>query len=355
MPAIPLPVVKVRGSSYQRGVQHGSQVGDLIAQYPEALLRASADEGALRALKTGKPLDKEALRARALTFLPQMEAFAPHLIEEIRGIADGARVPFADALLINVRAEVLGLADGGCTGFAAGRTATADGSILAGQNLDQNPVNQALQIILHVEPNEGPAMLMLSFAGLVGYPGLNSAGVTFFQNALSTPVWQGTAMPHYLMKRVLLEQRGREGCLGVFRRARLCSSGNYVLADRDGVWDMEVTPDGFAALPVEDDLVVHTNHFLDSELAKHEALLSALPDSADRLPRMRTLLRAERGQITLAAVQRMLSDHANGPASICRHQDEMITISSIVAEPDQGRLHVSVGNPCVNPYVTYSL
>ena len=75
-----------------------------------------------------------------------------------------------------------------------------------GQNLDQHESNRDLLIMLHVEPDDGPAMLMCSFAGLVGYPGINAAGVSLFQNALSTPVWRGSAMPHYFLKRVLLEQ-----------------------------------------------------------------------------------------------------------------------------------------------------
>ena len=57
-----------------------------------------------------------------MTFLPAMEAFAPHLVEEVRGIADGARVSFAEALLVNVRAEVMGAAasEALCTSFALG-------------------------------------------------------------------------------------------------------------------------------------------------------------------------------------------------------------------------------------------
>ena len=73
------------------------------------------------------------------------------------GSADG--LPFAEVLLVNVRAEVMGLtmADTHCTSFAVGRSATADGSVLWGQNLDQDPLNRDLLIILHVEPDQGPA------------------------------------------------------------------------------------------------------------------------------------------------------------------------------------------------------
>src|SRR6202022_1789345 len=132
------------------------------------------------------------------------------------------------ALLVYGRAEVVGVSGiaAYCTAFAAGRTATADGSVLSGQNLDQHPANRDLLVMLHVEPDSGPAMLMCSFAGLVGYPGINSAGVSFFQNALSTHVWHGSAAPHYFLKRLLLEQTSVAECLAVARRVEVCSSAN---------------------------------------------------------------------------------------------------------------------------------
>jgi isopenicillin-N N-acyltransferase-like protein len=249
----------------------------------------------------------------------------------------------------------MGLDRAGCTSFAAGRGATVDGGILSGQNSDQSPLNTDLQIVLSVEPDEGPACLMASFAGLVGYPGLNEAGVSFFQNALSTPTWVASGIPHYLVKRVLLEQTSLEDCLAVFRRVQFCSSANYVVTDRQSIVDVETTPEGFALVTAEGDLVTHGNHFLHPDLVPQEALLPALPDSACREPRLRALLEARRGTLSLADVKAALSDHDRTPASICRHEEALVTIASIVAEPDQGRLHVAVGNPCENEYVAYSL
>jgi isopenicillin-N N-acyltransferase like protein len=149
------PLVKVFGGPYDRGRQHGRACGDLIRRYPEVLLEVISLEARWRALDRasapGKPAD---LLSRAMTFLPAMEAFAPHLVEELRGIADGAKVSFAEALLVNVRAEVMGAAasEALCTSFALGRAVTADGTILSGQNLDQHPANRDLMIMLHVEP-----------------------------------------------------------------------------------------------------------------------------------------------------------------------------------------------------------
>src|SRR5215207_9697100 len=183
-----LPWVSVSGGPYERGVRYGRQCGDLIARYADILLRTIRQEAAWRTLPVDPSLDRESLLARCLAFLPQYEAFAPHLVEEMRGIADGAKLQFAEVLLVNVRAEVMGIrtddaanrsrsamvARGdGCTAFALGRTATANGEIVAGQNLDQDPLNADLLIMLRVEPDDAPAVLMCTFAGLVGYPGIN--------------------------------------------------------------------------------------------------------------------------------------------------------------------------------------
>ncbi|MGH2366690.1 MAG: C45 family autoproteolytic acyltransferase/hydrolase [Chloroflexota bacterium] len=376
MEAPSFPLVEVYGRPRERGRQHGEACREQVRTYADTLLRVLGGEAQLRSLDAGcadgdarvsagapagassRPgLTREALYARALTFLPAFEAFAPHLVDEIRGIAEGAGVPFEAALLVNVRAEVAGVVDSGCTAFAVGREATASGNVLLGQNQDQSPEMEALGVVLRVRPDDGPPVVMATFGGLVGYPGVNGAGVAHFQNALSNGVWRH-ALPHYPMKRVLFEQRDVAGCLAVFDRARLASCGNYVIGDGTGrLVDVEATPDGYALLEPEEGIVAHTNHFRSDRFRPQERLLGSLPDSAARLGRMQTLLRREHGRITLETVKRALRDHDGEPAAICRHEPgrPMKSIASIIAEPDAGRLHVARGNPCESEYVAYAV
>ena len=70
---------------------------------------------------------------------------------------------------------------------------------------------------------------------------------------------------------------------------------------------------------------------------------------------METLLGEHRGRLTVEKLKDLLADHDNAPTSICRHQDPIVTIASMIAEPDQGRLHVATGNPCQRDFVTYAL
>lgn len=361
----PFPLIEIEGPPYQRGVQFGRACGDLIRRYSQVLRRVVADEARLRTADA-KPaeIDDEELMRRALRFLPWFEAFAPDQVEEIRGVAVGAEVPFELALLANVRAEVAGLDHfaEGCTAVALGRQATADGSVLIGQNQDQNPVMQELVVILHVIPNNGPRMLTATFGGLLGYGGINSAGVGYMMNALANSTWR-MGLPHYPVKRALLQQTDLAGCLRVFDRAPVGSCANNLLVDRQNLADVEATPDGYVVSQPDQrsgDYLVHTNHFRCASLATDEQLLPRIPDSTVRCDRMDALIRERIGRLALADLKGFFADHQGYPQSICRHLDttghgSMKSIYSVIAEPDRGRLHVSVGNPCESEYFTYEL
>ena len=163
-------------------------------------------------------------------------------------------------------------------------------------------------------------------------------------------------MPHYFFKRALLEQADVHGCISLARRAQVCSSANYVLTDRKGTLsDLEMTPDGMVSLEPDNDILVHTNHFRSSTLIPEEALLQIIPDSTRRMARMEQLLSSRRGRITLDDLKNALADHQDSPVAICRHQTSVETIAAIIAEPEQGRLHVAGGQPCSSEFVTYSL
>src|SRR5688572_19977596 len=108
------PLVEARGTHRELGRQHGEQCRDRIRgflDYLAALLR----------------LPPERLRAGAMHFLPLFERHCPHLVEEVRGLAEGAGVDLADALAAQVRGEVAQAQQGeGCTTFVMSGRRTSD-------------------------------------------------------------------------------------------------------------------------------------------------------------------------------------------------------------------------------------
>ncbi len=271
-------------------------------------------------------------------------------------MAAGARISFAEALLLNVRGEVLGLRDEGCTAFAVGRGLTAAGGVIAGQNSDQAAWNEEVLVILKIRPDTGPSAVICTHAGLIGYHGCNAAGVGQFANAVpAAGRWPG-GMPHYLMKRRLLAQTNVAGCLDVLRGARVASPANYVLADRDGaLLDAEITPTALATLDAEGDLIVHTNHYVHPIFRSHNDAMPSLTGSACRAARLAELVRAAAGRVTAETMQHALADQASEPEQICSPAGgpHGKTVASLVAELDQGRLHVARGGAATGTYVTY--
>lgn len=68
---------------------------------------------------------------------------------------------------------------------------TKDGAPLARQNQDLEPEYANVAILLRVSPNDGrPRALMFTFAGQLGYSGMNHLGVAHFANALYDFEWR---------------------------------------------------------------------------------------------------------------------------------------------------------------------
>jgi len=343
MTANPFPLVEVSGSAFELGYQHGAQAADMIERY-------------LRLTERLTQMSRDRLCRNALVFLPLIERFSPAYLEEVRGLAAGAAISFEEALLCQARAEAGFIPEGGCSSFALTGAATADGQTLAGQNQDLPPEYSDVAILLHVKPTDGrPRALMFTFAGQLGYVGMNQTGMCLFANALYDADWQ-LGLPKYPMKRALLEQTTVQAGIDLLTRHRLCSANNLVLVDgQGGLADVEERPDGVAVFQdAPPQRRLHTNHYVSDTFKAFET--NSLPDSCPRLDRLRALVEQQWGAITVNTMQAILADHDNNPGGICRHgAGGMHTISGYIAEPAQGVLHVRRGHGCLGTWQTYEV
>lgn len=181
-----LPVIEISGSPLERGRQYGEavrpQLHAALACYGEAFGRSA-----------GLTWDK--VTARAARWLEPVNAYAPHLVEEMRGIADGAGTGLWDVLALNARGEVIydksfaeiaadGAAEGpadeepaeGCTSFAAYGPASGDGHVYAGQNWDWRAgVADTVVMIRIVQPPK-PTLIMQAGRTQAGAPFLRRSG-----------------------------------------------------------------------------------------------------------------------------------------------------------------------------------
>ncbi len=336
------PLIEVSGTSYEMGYQHGAQAKELVHRYLLWIDKL-----------TGRPRDELCRNARE--FLPRIEALSPALVEEIRGLAEGADISLEEALLCQARAEATRRGpDEGCSAFAVTGAATADGNALAGQNQDLQPEYSDVAILLHLKPTDGrPRVLLFTFAGQLGYAGMNSTGLAHFANALYNCPWQ-EGLPHYPVKRVVLEYATFDEVREVVLSNPTCSAGNMVMCNgENGILDVEIRSDGVAEFADErPDAILHTNHYLTPEFVKHED--RHLKDSFVRLDRIRELVYGRYGDITVDVMKEILADHEGDPAAICRHGErDMHSVSGYIAEPAKGILHVRRGHGCIGTWNAY--
>lgn len=367
------PSFALSGSAYEVGRQHGEACREQIHTFLEYSYRTIGD---------AKQQDRATLRARAESFVPSIRGFIPAAIDEMKGIAAGANVSFAEVVLLNVRTELTlgdaGLSDEtatpadtsvipakagnhpeGCSSLGFLTSRTDNESTIIAQNQDVGDWMKDVGVVLKVSPEEKPAFIMFTWAGVIGYPGFNEHGVAFVQNQLYTEGWR-VGVSHYPLKRRILECRNLAEVLDIMHQTTFSSAGNYLMVDGENrLVDAEIAaPHGVGVIEATEDSLAHTNNIRSPELEEFDTFRSQLPDSEPRCARADQLV-ASVDRASATDVMQMMSDHEGYPHSICRHNDgtaeSIETVASYVMEPLQGRLHVSYGNPCENGYTAYTL
>ncbi len=292
-------------------------------------------------------------RASALDVARQsaayVEHYAPHLQDELRGMAQSSGVHFDDLVLLQVRNQLQPDPEAGCTSFAAPG--------IVAQNWDNDPELDAYNIVLRRKPTQGPALMNITQAGLIAYIGLNEAGIGVCLNTLPAPS-RRVGVPHYFTVRALYESTSLEEAVAAVRRAERAIPANVMLATPQGPADLEITVDDVHVLH-HSALVTHTNHCLHPQLAHINDDFPELIESGPRLKRINGLLSTE--ALTVKTAQHALRDHQDYPNSICRHANDhpstgfWVSVFSVVIEASTGYMHISRGNPCENEYEVYAL
>ncbi len=325
------------------------------------------------------------------------EAYAPAMVEELRGMAESSGVTLVDLMLLQIRNQLQG-EDCGCTSLAWSGLAWSDArsgeqngkQSLVAQNWDNDPGLDPFTVVLIRRPQGKPACMTITQAGLIGYIGFNEAGIGLCLNTLPAPS-RLLGVPHYFTVRGILESRSLEEAVHAVRRAERAIPANIMLSTPQGPTDLEVTIDDVhvlrdsAATSARGALVTHTNHGLHAALHSANERFPDLIESRPRKARVDFLLGTGPRRTATADtatdspaiyhaqpathasgpvpvfVQTALSDHDNFPRSICRHASDdpktgfWETVFSVIIEPTAHRMHVSRGQPCCKPYETYVL
>src|SRR5271170_3060662 len=198
----PFPLIDLAGPPRERGRTYGIAAAARIHRSAEIYLTAFEKQ------KLG------AARVRELVdiIIPIIDRFEPAYLEEMRGIAEGARCPLQHIVVVNARTELLAEArrtadQDGCTGAVVLPEATADGTLLHGQNWDWRAECAETGVVLRIRSEDGPDILTFTEAGGLARSGLNSGGIGLTANALDCDrdYQRGAGVPLPFIRRKVLE------------------------------------------------------------------------------------------------------------------------------------------------------
>ncbi|MFE2376784.1 C45 family autoproteolytic acyltransferase/hydolase [Streptomyces sp. NPDC059398] len=375
----PIPLIEISGPPRERGRQYGEAARPQI----EAALSF------YRASFAQRPgLEWHEVTKRARLWVPCVEEFAPDLLEELRGVAEGAGTGLLDLMALNARGEIaydrtfarMGAETGrpeaatgaedatepdadGCSSFALLPPAAGDGHVWCGQNWDWRTGAGETLVALRIVQPPLPTVVMVVEAGQIGRHGANSAGIALNANGLGGRFGDEIGVPQPFIRRRILDQAGFKDALQVPFTARQQIPTNLLLTHRDGVaLDLETTPARHQWLYPEDGLLVHGNHYqapVPPQLAHTYRPFSV--DSLYRVPLIESTLRQARDRTASAdvrtVIERSLTDHFGQPHSVCNHPvpetDPLLrtsTIASNIVDLTTGEYHVAAGLPCESPY-----
>ncbi len=360
--------IVVSGSPEEIGRAYGSAARARIARSRDAYAAVFLDA-------TG--WDWPRVRAAAERFVDPIRAYHQKYVREMQGIADGAGLELLDIVALNVRSEIIFAADASraaeatrafvpeCSSLALTAERTSESRMLVGQTWDWLPHALDTAIVLEVHQDEGPDYVTFVEAGLLAKVGMNSSGIGLCANALVSDLDRGEpGVPFHVLLRAIFDAESAADALLALGRCRRAGSGNYLIADRDGVvLDVEAMPGGhreMAVLRPEDGRLVHTNHFISPRTEPHDVAATAMPDSHFRLERLRQLTREE--TLGREDIQAAFADHALYPFGVCTHPDprqselhQWRTIAGLVMDVRHQKLWLAAGYPCSEPFVEYDL
>ncbi len=360
-----LPLIRLSGSPYEQGVQHGRALQSQIAQNLAIYFNRFEREAKLPAA---------AVLARAHQYATAIAVSDPEYYAGMQGIAAGSGCDLAQIAALNVRYELLYYQFGqnatairvpdGCTAFAVSPTASANGHLVIGENWDWIP--EVRGALLHTTEPNGLQTLGFTEAGIFGAKiGLNSAGIGLLVNGMTTTEddWARLSQPFHARCRAVLRSADFHQAIAIIEVAPRACAANFLIAQTpDQIVNIEAAPQQVQQWHPEAGHLCHTNHFLEPRtLGVYEPEIERGPDSQDRLLRMNTLL-ATPQPLTIPRLMDALRDAQGVPDAICRHpntadppEERYATVVSVLMDLTAQTLWISDGPPDQAPYTQITL
>lgn len=336
-----VPLIAVSGPARERGLIHGR----ILAERLRAFL---TDSLARLGYLTSSPVSLASAQAAIAAHRDVVAAVLPDLAEEVDGLAAGAGIGRDEAWLLQLRREILGysrITAGDCTSYASIR-----GAPVLAQTVDLNG-NLDDQIAVLAVSGPRHRSVALSFAGLLGYLGVNDAGVAIGLNLVLGGDWDRGVPPYLAIRHALDNADSVDQAVTILTDLPLASSRSFTICGEDKAVCVEAL--GADRRVLQGKEVFHANHFLHPDFAARDEINVFAGNSSRRR------LQAARAAGIPDANDTRGHHRLLSTAPICVPDNGDIrrerTVAAVVLRPDTGEMRLWPGDPSIAQECVFSL
>jgi isopenicillin-N N-acyltransferase like protein len=363
--SIPFVHVQARGS-YR-------ELGRAVGEAAREQVLASVDffRENFTSMTSGR-LTFEAAERQALVYAEQARRWLPGHVEELEGLAEGARVPFSRLLVLNCGEEFTsaepvtdappGSPQSGdhCTAVAV----VAGGRHIVGHNMDWYVIDAVNNVLFDLTGPDGTRIMGLAGAPYLLMLGMNSHGIGNVSNSVHSTD-NRIGVPNVFVRRATLEARTLEEARDRGLLAARARGTNQFFADSAGrLWDLETSATAHALMDhTAAGFMAHANHYASPTMRPYEGYAGG--ESVVRHSTAERLLGegVAAGEDPVDLVARVLRTHEPSlQECICGHPEpaqapaeQGMTVGSIICDLDERRMYACAGPPCENQYEVFEM
>ena len=341
--------IQLSGTYFEMGKQHGL----LLKKEIQSFLQ---DDFFQINKLCSKSINANNIKEYVEPYHKVIQKHLPELFEEICGIASGAEITIEEAVLLQIRREIIGINSFTLTGDCSSLGIYHPHNRVTAQTIDLNGDMTNLGQVFRIKPTSknNLEIVQYSFAGLLGYMGMNSFGLAITINLVVSDRWQ-IGIPPYLLVRKFLECKTIDECLEIVKEMPIASSRSFIIQDKSRQVNLETAPTTYRI--IESTFLIHTNHYLHKDFISEDKLnIFSKNSSIKRLNILKAGLTENSG---LNDIKLILQDHSIYPVGICAHNEGNInineTVASVIMYPETQHFYALKGKPCQNNYNLYTL
>ncbi len=373
MPA-DIRVVVLDGTPWERGRIHGEALRPMIV---EGINRWKNDLQKLVGMDADEYVEQF---IEETDFLSAIKKWTPDLLEEVRGIGEGAGIDLNAILAWQLLDEqwwyslekgVTRTAAGGEECSALGVFHEGGSPPLLAQNMDLPDHCDGLQVLLHIKhPGSDLQLFVFTIAGLIALNGMNNQAIGICCNTLMQLAHAPDGLPVAFTIRGVLGQSTLANAVKFVHEIKHASGQNYLIGGPEGIVDLECSAHRVCQFVPRTGAtrVYHTNHpIVNDDTGIYEDLLERIPTPMQKLVDeappatqarfafLESKLRDPSKRITVETIKSILSSHE---VPVCLDNKDQgggyLTFGCLIMVlSNRPELHLAPGRPCSTEFKTF--